>query len=59
VTGFLSSARSTGAAKVDVVSHSMGALPTRLCIKFGSCAGRVDDWESIASPNHGTALAAL
>lgn len=44
----------TGAARVDVVAHSMGALPTRWCISFGPCRRVVDDWVSLAGPNHGT-----
>lgn len=49
----------TGAAKVDVISHSMGGLSTRYCIKFGSCANKVDDWVSLAGPNHGTLISGL
>ncbi len=44
----------TGAARVDVVAHSMGALPTRWCIRFGPCRRVVDDWVSLAGPNHGS-----
>ncbi|MCB9372399.1 MAG: hypothetical protein H6518_06415 [Microthrixaceae bacterium] len=44
----------TGATHVDVVAHSMGALPTRWCIRFGPCRRVVDDWVSLAGPNHGT-----
>lgn len=44
----------TGAPRVDVVTHSMGALPTRWCIRFGPCRRVVDDWVSLAGPNHGT-----
>lgn len=33
----------TGAARVDVVTHSMGALSTRWCIRFGPCRRVVDD----------------
>jgi triacylglycerol lipase len=49
----------TGADKVDVVSHSMGSLSTRECIKFGTCEGKVNDWVSLAGANHGTFVAAL
>ena len=47
----------TGAPRVDVVTHSMGALPTRWCIRFGTCRRVVDDWVSLAGPNHGTSFA--
>lgn len=49
----------TGADKVDVVSHSMGSLSTRQCIKSGSCGGKVDDWVSMGGANHGTNIAFL
>ncbi|MFC7616221.1 esterase/lipase family protein [Actinokineospora soli] len=44
----------TGASKVDIVSHSMGSLNSRYCVKFTGCAGRVDDWISISGNNNGT-----
>lgn len=47
----------TGAARIDVVTHSMGALGTRWCIRFGTCGGLIDDWVSLGGPNHGTILA--
>jgi triacylglycerol lipase len=47
----------TGAAKVDVVSHSMGGLNTRWYLKFLGGTANVDDWVSIGGPNHGTNLA--
>ncbi len=46
----------TGATQVDVVSHSMGSLNTRWCMKFGSCAGKVHTWVSVAGANHGTTV---
>lgn len=49
----------TGADKVDVVSHSMGSLSTRECIKSGDCGGKVDDWVSMGGANHGTNIAFL
>jgi triacylglycerol lipase len=49
----------TGADKVDVVSHSMGSLSSRQCIKSGSCDGKVDDWVSLGGANHGTWIAGL
>lgn len=48
----------TGADKVNVVAHSMGALPTRWCIRFGSCAGKVAQVVTLAGANHGTIWAA-
>ncbi len=49
----------TGAAKVDVVSHSMGGLSSRYYLKNLGGASSVDEWVSIAGPNHGTNLASL
>lgn len=48
----------TGADRVDLVTHSMGGLSSRHCIKFvRGCAGMVDDWVSLGGPNHGTIIA--
>jgi triacylglycerol lipase len=47
----------TGADKVNLIAHSMGALPTRWCVSFGECAGRVDQVVTLAGANHGTAWA--
>ncbi|HWH32752.1 MAG TPA: hypothetical protein VNU01_08775 [Egibacteraceae bacterium] len=44
----------TGAAKVDVITHSMGGLSSRWCVKFTGCDGSVDGWVSLGGPNHGT-----
>jgi triacylglycerol lipase len=49
----------TGADRVDIVSHSMGALVVRDCIRFGTCAGKVDKFLALAPPNHGTIWAGL
>ena len=47
----------TGAAKVDVVTHSMGGLSTRYYLKSLGGTAHVDDWVSIGGPNHGTGFA--
>ncbi|WP_079407077.1 esterase/lipase family protein [Streptomyces sp. 3211] len=44
----------TGAAKVDLVTHSMGALPSRHYLKNLGGDAKVDAWVSLAGPNHGT-----
>ncbi|WP_231104872.1 lipase family alpha/beta hydrolase [Haloechinothrix halophila] len=49
----------TGASEVDIVGHSMGSLNSRYCIKYDDCAGKVDDWVSLAGPNNGTTNAGL
>lgn len=47
----------TGAAKVDIVSHSMGGLSSRYYLRNLGGAASVDDWVSIGGPNHGTLTA--
>ncbi|MFF8382148.1 esterase/lipase family protein [Streptomyces kanasensis] len=49
--------RTTGATKVDVVTHSMGALSSRYYLKNLGGASQVDAWASLAGPNHGTETA--
>ncbi len=49
--------RRTGKAKVDIVTHSMGGLPTRYYIKHLGGARYVDEWVSLGGPNHGTDMA--
>lgn len=47
----------TGASKVDIIAHSMGSLSTRYYLKNLGGTAHVDDWVSIAGPNHGTTWA--
>lgn len=49
----------TGDTHVDIVAHSMGSLAARWCIRFGSCAGKVDKYMGLAAANHGTIWANL
>jgi triacylglycerol lipase len=49
----------TGAAKVDVVTHSMGALSSRYYLKNLGGTANVDEWVSLGGPNHGTDTATL
>jgi len=47
----------TGAAKVDIVSHSMGGLVSRTFVKSVGGASQVDSLIMLGTPNYGTALA--
>jgi triacylglycerol lipase len=47
----------TGAAKVDLITHSMGALSTRYYIKNLGGESTVESWVSLGGPNHGTSTA--
>jgi triacylglycerol lipase len=49
--------KSSGATKVDLITHSMGALSTRYYIKNLGGESTVEDWVSLGGPNHGTSLA--
>ena len=50
--------KATGAAKVDIVAHSMGSLNSRWYVKFvAGGEANVDDWVSLGGPNHGTEFA--
>ena len=43
--------------KVDVLGHSQGGLQPRWAIKWFPSGPRIDDYVSLATPNHGTAVA--
>jgi len=47
----------TGAAKVDLITHSMGALSTRYYIKNLGGESTIESWVSLGGPNHGTSTA--
>ncbi|MGW7257921.1 esterase/lipase family protein [Streptomyces sp. NPDC054834] len=49
----------TGASKVDLVVHSMGALSGRSYLKNLGGTSYVDDFVSVAGVNHGTSIASL
>ncbi|WKU43857.1 triacylglycerol lipase [Streptomyces sp. VNUA116] len=49
----------TGAEQADVVTHSLGGLPTRWYLAFGGGTRKVAHWVSLGGPNHGTGLAYL
>jgi len=44
----------TGAARIDVVSHSMGAISSRYWMEHLGGAAHVDAWVSLAGVNEGT-----
>lgn len=48
---------STGAARVDIVTHSMGGLSSRYYLKNLGGTSFVDEWVSLGGPNHGTNIA--
>lgn len=47
----------TGAARIDVVSHSMGAISSRYYLERLGGAAHVDAWVSLAGVNEGTVWA--
>ena len=49
--------KATGASKVDLVTHSMGALSARYYLKNLGGTAYVDDFVSAAGVNHGTSTA--
>ncbi|XVV01405.1 esterase/lipase family protein [Actinosynnema sp. CA-248983] len=44
----------TGAAKVDVITHSMGGLSSRHYARNLGGDLKIDQWVSLGGPNHGT-----
>jgi triacylglycerol lipase len=44
----------TGASRVDIVTHSMGGLSSRYYAKNLGGSTKIDAWVSLAGPNHGT-----
>lgn len=49
----------TGSAKVDIVTHSMGALSARYYVKYLGGDAKVDGFVSLGGANHGTTTAQL
>jgi triacylglycerol lipase len=49
----------TGAAKVDVIAHSMGGLSSRYYAKNLGGSEKIDAFVALATPNHGTTVANL
>jgi triacylglycerol lipase len=49
----------TGATKVDIITHSMGALSARYYIRNLGGGSTVDEFVSLGGPNHGTITAAF
>lgn len=47
----------TGATRVDIISHSMGALSTRYYARNLGGDVKIDAWVSLGGPNHGTQTA--
>jgi triacylglycerol lipase len=43
----------SGADRVDIVTHSLGGLPSRHFVKFLGGTEQVDDWVSLGGPNQG------
>lgn len=51
------SSSTTGATRVDVITHSMGGLSSRYYGRFLGGQTRIDAWVSLGGPNHGTQTA--
>lgn len=48
---------SASGEKLDVLGHSQGGLQPRWAIKWFEAGNKVDDYVSLATPNHGTYMA--
>jgi triacylglycerol lipase len=48
----------TGATRVDIITHSMGALSSRYYLK-NTVLAPVDAWVALGGPNHGSDIASL
>ena len=51
--------KATGAAKVDIITHSMGAMSARYYIRNLGGDGKVDALVTLGGTNHGTTTASL
>ena len=49
----------SGSDRVDIITHSMGSLIARQCIRFGGCTETVDRLVAVAGPNKGTLWAGV
>ena len=50
-------ASTTGATRVDIITHSMGGLSSRYYAKYLGGNAKIDAWVSLGGPNHGTRTA--
>lgn len=49
----------TGKDKVDIVTHSYGAMVARYCMELSGCQNKVSHWVSLAGADNGTGIANL
>lgn len=47
----------TGALKIDIITHSMGALSSRYYARELGGSDKIEAWVSLGGPNHGTTTA--
>ena len=47
----------TGASRVHLIAHSMGAIPARWCLRAGECRDAVDQMVTLSGAHHGTVWA--